>query len=367
MRWVVAVAVASCACSFDHGAAQTDSGTKDGSTRDVPNGPWLPGYMRRKPITLTPPISSALTDFPVGIIEPADAQLAQSAREDGRDLVFTAGDGTTPLDHELVRFNGTSGALEAWVRIPVLPATPTTIYLYYQGTERPSAGAATWSSKFAGVWHLGTATTDSTAHNHPAAAQNASKTPNLVDGIAGNARDFDGNDDTLLVADPSDGSLDFGISSFSMSLWVKVSQSNGMFDAPIGKGGSTTTDPGYCMLFGQDNWQIKIHDGVSYRDPVVGTETLNEWVHIAAVLDRTAQQYLGYRDGAFASMEPTTGVGSISSAQPLVLGVIDQTAFRGSLDEVRIYNGTLAPDWIEAEHANLATSTFVAIGTEQTP
>ena len=93
--WVVAVAAVTCACSFDHGAAQTDSGTNDVTSGDVPSGPWLAGYSRRKLITITAPISSTLTDFPVGIIEGADPQLAASARDDGRDLVFTTIDGTT--------------------------------------------------------------------------------------------------------------------------------------------------------------------------------------------------------------------------------------------------------------------------------
>lgn len=363
MRWAVAVAMVSCACSFDHGAALTDSGTRDVPTTD---GPWLAGYARRKPITITAPITSTLTDFPVGIIEATDAQLGTSARGDGRDLVFTAADGTTILDHELVRFGGANGTVEAWVRIPSLTPAPTTLYLYYAGPERAPAGTATWSSKFAGVWHLGAATTDSTAHDHAAQGPSPGRTPNLVDGIAGQARDYDGDDDTLVIADPADGSLDFGTSSFSISLWAKVAESCGMFDAPIAKGGSTTGDPGYCMLFGSGPWQIKIHDGSTYRDPVVGLETLGEWVHVAAVLDRGAQQFIAYRDGALASMEPTLGVGSISSTKPLILGVGEQAPFRGTLDEVRIFTGTLTADWIAAEYANLATSSFVAIGDEQT-
>ena len=362
---VVAVAAVTCACSFDHGAAQTDSGTNDGSDGNVADAPWLAGYMRRKPITISAPINSTLIDFPVGIIEPSDAELAMSARDDGHDLVFTADDGTTILDHELVRFNGTGGGIEAWVRIPSLTSAPTTLYLYYRGPEHPAAGASTWPPSFAGVWHLGVETTDSTTHHHGAVGENPGKTPNLVDGIAGNARDFDGNDDSLTVADPADGSLDFNAASFSVSLWVKVPQSSGMFDAPLSKGGTTTGDPGYCMLFGSGNWQIKIHDGGTYRDPIVGTEILNEWAHVAAVLDRNAAQFIGYRDGAFASMEPTIGVASISSAKPLIFGVTELMPFRGTIDEVRISTGTLTPDWIKAEHANLATTTFVTLGAEQ--
>ena len=154
-------------------------------------------------------------------------------------------------------------------------------------------------------------------------------TPNLVDGVAGNARDFDGTDDTLVIADPGDGSLDFGTTtSFSFSLWAKVAMSTGMFDAPLAKGGSTTADPGYCVLLGSGNWQVKVHDGTTYRDPVVGTEVVNQWALVTGVVDRGAQQFLGYRDGAYATTEPITAFGSVSSAKPLIIGVTDLISSR---------------------------------------
>lgn len=365
MLRAVGVVVLASACSFDHGAASVD-GARDGAPGDDPNGPWLAGYTRRKPITITAPIASTLTDFPVGIIEGADPQLAASARDDGRDLVFTTADGTTALAHELVRFNGVTGAVEAWVRIPSLTAAATTIYLYYKGPEHAAAGAAAWPARFVGVWHLGATMVDSTSHNHPAIAASSNVTPNLVEGVAGDARDFDGTDDTLVVADPGDGSLDFAATaSFSFSVWAKVAQSTGMFDAPLAKGGSTTGDPGYCVLLGSGNWQVKVHDGTTYRDPVVGTEALNRWALVTGVVDRDAQQFLGYRDGAFATMEPIAGFGGVSSTKPLIIGVTDLMPYRGSIDEVRISTGVLSADWIKAEYANLTTSTFAVVGAEQ--
>ena len=118
-------------------------------------------------------------------------------------------------------------------------------------------------------------------------------------------------------------------------------------------------------MLGSGNWQVKVHDGTTYRDPVVGSEALNHWALVTGVIDRDAQQFRGYRDGAFATMEPIAGFGSVSSAQPLIIGVTDLMPYRGSIDEVRISTGTLSADWIKAEYANLATSSFAVIGAEQ--
>jgi hypothetical protein len=118
-------------------------------------------------------------------------------------------------------------------------------------------------------------------------------------------------------------------------------------------------------LLGSGNWQVKVHDGTTYRDPVVGTEVLNRWALVTGVVDRDAQHFLGYRDGAFATMEPIAALGGVSSAKPLIIGVTDLMPYRGSIDEVRISAGTLSADWIKAEYANLATSSFAVIGAEQ--
>src|SRR5690349_6765394 len=119
---VGAIALAVGACGFEHGALQGDDVAGDADADSGPSAPWLTGFLYRKSIAITPPtLTAALTNFPVGILADADAQLADNARDDGHDIVFTSADGTMRLDHELVTFDGATGALEAWVRLPQLP------------------------------------------------------------------------------------------------------------------------------------------------------------------------------------------------------------------------------------------------------
>lgn len=351
------------ACSFEHGALQGAPFSDDGQ---LPT-PWLSGFRDRKPIHITPPpLTVSLSLFPLGVRTATDPDLTAHARTDGRDVTFTAADGTTRLDHELVAFDATTGALEAWVRMPEL-AGATTILMYYGGDAQTPV-TTTWSAPYAGVWHLdeGAGAVDSTPHDHSAVASAATTTPASVDGISGHARSFDGIDDSLTIAHPADGSLDFGTSSFSFSLWVNPTTSNNTFDSPLYKGGASTGDPGYCVLLGIGDWHVKVHDGTKYVDPHAGTETLSEWVYLVAVVDRAAQQMSAFRNGVLLTTQSLAGFGSVTNTKALVFGPTAMMPFHGLLDEVHLIAGVLSPEWVATEYANLTSPTFAVFGAQQT-
>ncbi|MFP3440894.1 DUF2341 domain-containing protein, partial [Pantoea sp. SIMBA_133] len=70
------------------------------------------------------------SDFTV-MFRAIDSDLASSAQADGDDIVFALEDGTQ-LDHELERYDGNTGELVAWIRIPTLPASAnSSLFLYY--------------------------------------------------------------------------------------------------------------------------------------------------------------------------------------------------------------------------------------------
>lgn len=75
-------------------------------------------------------VTGSLTDYPL-LVQLVDADLAANAQADGDDLVFVAADGVTRLDHDIERWDSATGALTAWVRLPVLDdASDTRLYLY---------------------------------------------------------------------------------------------------------------------------------------------------------------------------------------------------------------------------------------------
>ena len=61
-----------------------------------------------------------------------DIALQASAQACACDLVFTGADGTTRLDHAIEAYDPGTGALTAWVSVPVLSGTEdTALFLYY--------------------------------------------------------------------------------------------------------------------------------------------------------------------------------------------------------------------------------------------
>ena len=370
-RLVLLGCVGACGFQIATSTSSDDEPLRDGgddAVIDVEPAHWLPGYTHRRRIEVSSGQSVALDDFVVAIIVPDDAGLAANARDDGQDLIVTAVDDTI-LDYELERFSGTTGALTMWVRVPSL-AAHTALYLYYGGEIRLHDARTTWSAQtFRAVWHMtdavGTLARDS-AGPHDLASSGSTNLPLLQDGIAGLGRGFDGIND-MVRDDVDDDTLDFGLASFSYSVWVNVATSAGPFDMPMYKGGSSAGTPGFDIELGTNNWTTYIGDGTQNRPVTVANETFNTWVNITGVVDRASQQLLGYKDGVVIMKADINDIGAIASNSTFVIGSNGGNYwFRGRVDEPRIYARALTAEWIAAEHANLRSpSTFAAVAAEE--
>ena len=105
------------------------------------------------------------------ITDPANPVFTR-AQASGNDILFTAADGTTKLNHEIERFDPTAKVLLAWVRVPSISSTVNTdIYMYYgNGSASNQQNVnGTWDSDFVMVNHLhetGATQRDSTANDN---------------------------------------------------------------------------------------------------------------------------------------------------------------------------------------------------------
>lgn len=360
------------ACGFriDTGVASDGASDTADTPIDVEPAHWLPGYAYRKRIDVSSGQTVTLDDFAVAIVIADDADLAAHARDDGQDIIITTQNDTI-LEYELERFDGATGALSMWARVPSLAAQQT-LYMYYGGEIRLHDPRATWDANtFRAVWHmtdaLGTVARDS-AGQHDLASSGATNLPVLQDGIAGMGRGFDGLND-MLRDDADDNTLDFGPASFSYSVWVHVVTSAGSFDMPMFKGGSSNGTPGFDIELGTSNWTTYAGDGTTTYPVTVANETLNTWVNIAGVVDRANDVLIGYRDGTAKDTTDISNLGDVSSNLTFVIGSNGSNYwFRGRVDEARIYARALPPEWIAAEHATLRSpSTFAAVRAEETP
>ena len=98
------------------------------------SGSWFAQgtWSYRKPLAVDPAlVTSDLTDQPV-LIEFTDPELVGKLQADGDDVVFTAADGTTRLDHELEAVDAAGGAVTAWVRVPLVSSSAAAeLFMYY--------------------------------------------------------------------------------------------------------------------------------------------------------------------------------------------------------------------------------------------
>jgi len=152
-------------------ADTTRSGTASATL--LPAAAWYStGWANRKPVAVNPSkvntathSTAPLTNFPVliGVTDPDliyTGNGGKVANIRGNDITFTAIDGVTPVNYEIEYYNPSTGQLIAWVKLPSLSPTASTVIYEYFGNPSATAPASSlaqgaWDSNFMGVWHLG--------------------------------------------------------------------------------------------------------------------------------------------------------------------------------------------------------------------
>ncbi len=140
----------------------------------------------------------------------------------GYDIVFTSdAGGQNRLDHEIDTYNASTGAVNFWVRIPLLShATDTTIYIWYGNAAVSTSQenkSGVWSNGYAAVYHLGNGTsitgTDSTGDNTGAVGDLP------ITGPVGGGVSFDGSGNQYMLLGNSPSLKPS--SALTLEAWVK--------------------------------------------------------------------------------------------------------------------------------------------------
>jgi len=347
--------------------------------------PWANGWSYRRSITVDhTKVSAPLTNFPV-LVDITSVDLKPpKVRSDAYDILFMDGAGSAnKLDHEIELYDSGTGHLVAWVKIPNLSSTTDTIfYLYYgnSGASNQQNPAGVWdSSTYMMVQHLtGGTHLDSTTHGNNGAVTGG---VTQVAGKIGGADSFDGTSGYVSIPDSS--SLNFGTGSFSLTFWVNSIWGSSHTQDLVGKktGTATGTDAGYKVVFSTTDsvgCSDSISDGTHYARLDTGTcpaRGASAWYMYTVVVDRTQQKMITYINGdPFGSPSPSmdiTSIGSTSNTHTVNFGATPDNAgrwFYGMLDEVRIVNIPLTPDWIKTSYNSMnSPSTFYSVSVEQVP
>ena len=162
--------------------------------------------------------SSSLTNFPM-LYSVTDADLAAGAQSNGNDILFTASDGVTKLNHEIESYTSANGQLRAWVQIPTLSAhrqIPASTCITGNGSATNQQNTTgVWDSNYWGVYHLNGSTlnvSDSTGQ-HNGTNQGATSAA----GIIGGAGSFDQSSAFIDLGTKLDGS------NLTFEAWVNPS------------------------------------------------------------------------------------------------------------------------------------------------
>ncbi len=222
----------------------------------------------------------------------------------------------------------------------------------------PSGGlVGNWSFNGPDIdWKTGTAYDRSGSGNN-GTITNMSTTTSPVAGISGQALKFDGSDDVVSVND--NDALDFATSDFSFSAWVFTPVGAATGATIFGKWSYSTTVGGWSFVERYDvaKYGLQLGKGEAPCQTIwyVGfTTDVTEgvWEHIFANIDRDGYAKL-YLNGVYSSQVDISADASCdySNAYDFQIGSRGSSGYRdeyfkGSVDEVRVYNRVLSADEI---------------------
>ncbi len=179
----------------------------------------------------------------------------------------------------------------------------------------------------------------------------------------GNALSFDGANDFIQIADHP--SLNYGGSSFTWEAWIKFTDSQPNYAGIIAKVLGTTKGVQLVLVGNKIAAEFFLNtstpNAIGVANGLLGSTELNDghWHHVALVVDAPAANLKLYVDG-----EAEVNVNS-----PLLSANIDNSAntfigtertliafYKGSIDEVRMYNSALTQSNIRADMTSTAST-----------
>ncbi len=170
----------------------------------------------------------------------------------------------------------------------------------------------------------------------------------------------DGSSDYIVVDDPPDGSLDLGVSDFTIETWINISSTinpTAIINLPYKGAGGGDGNAGYWFYYRVDQSKLKLNlqdNSVPANRLIAVSDVLpnlndDNWHHIAAVADRDGNAYF-YLDGNLVGSPSISSYNgkSLDSNKGLLLSSGNFSyALKGEVDELRIWNTTRTQQQIQ--------------------
>ena len=333
------------------------------------------GYTYRRTVTIdhTKVPNTDQSNFPL-LISGTYSYLATLSNggnvqnANGYDVIFTSDIAcTTKLNHEVQTYSATTGAVNYWVKVPLVShTTDTTIYLCYGNsaiTTDQSTKTSVWDNNFKAVYHLDDQAASTTVRDSTANGTNgvnaANTTSKSVTGKLGKALTYNGSSDNTATGVSQTSSFTWEC-WFQLTAWTTQAGSSNYSTLMAGtyaSGGALLMlwkDSAYVVQFASDN-----AGGITSGNNSVAP---GAWHHVAYTRTGNSGTYSLYFDGV---LKGQVAAGTLSPSTTIMLGRrADATAqaLNGLLDETRISNIARSADWIKTEYNNQSSpTTFYSI------
>ncbi|KXK25997.1 MAG: hypothetical protein TR69_WS6001001289 [candidate division WS6 bacterium OLB20] len=314
-------------------------------------------------------VRGTIPNFPVALdLSILGSAFWQNVDPQGDDLVITAADGTTKLARELVTINTGTETGTLWFKAPVVTnEEDTDFYLYYGNPAATETDdTATWSGHGL-VQHLEESPTGSAPQITDSSGSNNNGTTSgfvsgdLVDTVIDSGLNFDGNDNEVNSGIPFASVTN----NFSYSFWAypestrtETVQANSGITGTSGQrfvvypehGGvafGSNARAGAGVSFGTNGISVFEHSGSYLPSLLVHNHPYTGWTHVVVVY--SAGTPVLYVNGKFVK----TGLASTKTVHPgasLAIGAFGK--FDGLVDEFRVINSAVTPNWISTEYEN---------------
>ena len=227
-------------------------------------------------------------------IDDSQATPGHVAQTDGGDILFTASDGTSKLDHEIETYDPVTGELVAWVKVSTLSgSTDTSLYIYYGNTsltegENQWNAAGVWDvvNNWRSVWHLHETSgshLDSTSNGYTGTV-NGTVNQDGTGKIDG-ADDFVGPSESWLSL--ADGTLSAN-SPFTIQAWIYLDSLQNQWIGLVTKGRDAGDggDEDWVGLWVDDSNQLTFGWDYRYGANLHGsTLSAGQWYYAVATYD----------------------------------------------------------------------------------
>ncbi|MHA2156422.1 MAG: DUF2341 domain-containing protein [Candidatus Hodarchaeales archaeon] len=319
-------------------------------------------------ISLGTEVTQSLNNFPILINSTIDnwkdtSNGGRVSQTDGGDFLFTSSDGLTKLNHEIEKYNSTTGDLVAWINVPSISfGLATDIFIYYGNSTVTDQWnvTGTWNSDYMGVWHLsedpsGSAPQilDSTLNNYDCTSYGSMTSGDQIAGQIDGSLDFDGSDDEISLPGVVIGDR----AAWTFSAWIRMGADTADQRTIYSEGDTGVSD--YLFLYVDDtNSEVRFYSETATGDwaQVIGSTDVenNQW-HLVTLVQRSKTDRELYVDGlSEGTSTQNAGTMTTDTASIGVLNYLWGSAdwFNGTIDDVRISNIVRSNDWITTEYNN---------------